>query len=262
MKTVFLGLLLCATASASPLDWLAGNYFGDHAGSQLLEHWEVSPDGQALGTTVWTSPGGVELQEMIRIRPQSQGRYQLDLWIWSSDSRKHLSMSGRLTSAHSLSFEVPPGQHPESLHYARDKSGNLQVTLAKKSLTRFVLRPIQPKDRVVPQDLSGDYEAHTFFSNHQFLDQLRLSPTGDGLAGSLEVPGKFTTPLENVQCEGLRGQGARLTFECAIPEGEKPYRVRYHFQFSADGSQALGHLEKADGRERLGSVILRRKNRP
>ena len=263
MKTIVFGLLLASASVATPLDWLQGNYQGHHDGSTLLEHWEVGPDGEAVGTTVWSSAGGVELQELFHIRPRGKNRYRLDLWIWSADFRKHLTMNGRLLeSSRTLKFEVPPGQHPESLTYEKDARGQLQVTLAKKALTRFRLRPVQPQDMVPPHSLVGDYEAHTFFANHQFLDHLRFQPAQDGLKGSLEVTGKFVVPLENLQCQGLQAEGARLNFECLIPEGETPYRVSYRLKFTPDGSQAVGHLEKTDTRERLGSVVLRRKAGP
>ena len=254
LATVALTLAASSALWASPLDWLKGNYQGNHRGSNLLEHWEVTADGGALGTTVWTSPTGVELQELLRIQPTGKNRYRLDLWIWSPGFREHKVMHGSLQSnRRSLRFEASPEQHPESLDYEKDAQGNLRVTLSKKAQMRFLLRPVTP-DSWRP---TGQYEAHTFFDRQSFVDSLHFSSGPDGLQGSLEVPGKFSAGLENLSC-----QGRQLHFECAIPEGEKPYRVGYYLTFSEDGSQAVGVIRHLDTGEHLGSLVLRRKPEP
>jgi hypothetical protein len=253
---VALALTLSSSSAlrASPLDWLKGNYHGSHRGSTLLEHWEITADGRALGTTVWNSPTGVELQELLSIRPLGKDRYRLDLWIWSAGFRQHKVMTGGLQPGRrALRFEAPPDQHPESLSYEKDVQGNLRVTLSKKALTRFVLQPVA-SDTWRPL---GDYEAHTFFEEQAFIDTLKFSTGADGLQGSLEVPGKFTTALEHLHC-----RGRQLHFECSIPEGDKPYRVGYFLKFTKDGSQAVGVIQRADTGQHLGSVVLRRKPSP
>jgi hypothetical protein len=249
--TVAILATLSAACLASPLEWLEGSYHGTDGDTRIEENWVVGPDGQAVGTTIWLKHGVVELRETAQIKPQGKG-YQLSLWIThqGGDSQR-IDMSGKLAGANQLKFQTGPDKAPESLSYQKDSKGHLRVVLAKKQLMSFDLSPGPGSANYCPQPV-GLYKAHTFFANSKFEDEIEFSQSPDAdLRATLNVPNKFKVPLEHLKLLPNRN----YSFDALIPEGAKPYRVRYQVEFSNDMQQATGAIY-SEGGKRLGSLVL------
>lgn len=244
MKRFLLLALLTGSGWAHPLSWLAGTYHGAHDGATLEESW-TDTGSDLLGTTVWLKDGRVGMRELFRIRPQKSG-YHLDLWLTFSDGlSKHLQMDGRLEGAEKLVFRKPG----ESLTLRRGPDKKLVIELQKKELSVFHLKPGPaglPQARMaVPE---GEYILHTYLGDRVFADELKWT---SGHGGTLTVPGKFTSQIENLELLPQFG----VSFEILVPEGKEPYRVRYLMHFSADRSQATGTLVKVSTGETMGSFV-------
>jgi hypothetical protein len=82
-------------------------------------------------------------------------------------------------------------------------------------------RPIQAA-AVKPAQLLGEWTMRLQVGETTFHDRLTLRRTPSGLGGTLEVPGKFKSPLEDVRLDGNR-----LMFSIMADEGPAPYRVAY-----------------------------------
>lgn len=242
---------LSAACLASPLSWLEGSYHGTDDGTQIEENWIVGGDGQAIGTTVWLKHGVVTLRETAKIWPRGKG-YQMCLWITHQDGKStRIDMSGQLDGPNRLNFRTGPDKAPESLSYQKDSKGHLQVVLAKKQLMSFDLSPGPGGANYCPQPV-GLYKAHTFFANSKFEDEIEFSQSPDAdLRATLNVPNKFKVPLEHLKLLPNRN----YSFDALIPEGAKPYRVRYQVEFSNDMQQATGAIY-SEGGKRLGSLVL------
>ncbi|MBN9420311.1 hypothetical protein ABS71_12930 [bacterium SCN 62-11] len=239
MKRLLWLLMLTRIGCAHPLSWMAGTYHGQHEGAQLEECW-VDTGSEMLGTTVWLEDGEVTLRELARVRPTETG-YHLDLWLTFGDgSGKHLEMNGRLETAEKLVFQ---GKGEDRLTFLRCPGRGLRVELLKKELTSFVLEPGPRVENAARP--SGRYVLHTFLGDQVFADEL------DWTAGTLTVPGKFTSRLENVK--PIPGGG--MSFEILVPEGKEPYRVRYQMRFNQAMGQATGTLVLVSNGQTVGSYV-------
>lgn len=241
MKKLILVPLLSGLCWAHPLSWLAGSYHGSHDGASLEECW-TDTGSEMLGTTVWVEDGRVGMRELFRIRPH-KGGYHLDLWLTFSDGlSKHLQMDGRLEGSQKLVFRAQPGGRPESLTFSGEPGHGLRVELQKQELTAFLLAP--GPSRELPVKPQGQYTLHTYLGDQVFADELNWN------SGTLSVPGKFTSALEN-----KKPIPGGMSFEIMVPEGKTPYRVRYLMRFSADMSQATGTLVKVSSGQTMGSFV-------
>ncbi len=244
MKRFLLLTLLTGSGWAHPLSWLAGTYHGVHDGATLEESW-TDTGSELLGTSVWLEDGRVGMRELFRIRPQ-KGGYHLDLWLTFSDGLgKHLQMDGRLEAPQKLVFRKPG----ESLTFRLGPGKKLTIQLHKKELRVFHLEPgptSLPQARMaVPE---GEYILHTYLGDHVFADELKW---GSGNSGTLTVPGKFASQIENMELLPQFG----VSFEIMVPEGKEPYRVRYRMHFNADLSQATGTLVQVSNGKTIGSFV-------
>ncbi|MBS2033751.1 hypothetical protein JST97_02135 [bacterium] len=246
MKKWLFWSLLLAQSWAHPLEWMVGNYHGQSEGSQLEETW-TQTGRDLLGSTVWLEAGRVGLRELFRISPSKNG-YHLDLWLTFSDGQgKHLSMEGRAEGPQRLVFLGAKG---DRLTYVKRPNGGLRCELQKRQVTVFDMDPgVRPLQQVEP---SGDYIVHTFLGDRVFADELHWGSTR---AGSLTVPGKFTAQLEKVELQPDR----LVSFEIVVPEGEKPYRVRYQMYFTPDMSQATGSLVNVSSGQTMGCFVALKK---
>ena len=239
-----LALLLTGCAWAHPLSWMAGSYHGSLEGSLLEESW-TDTGSELLGTTVWLENGQISLRELARVRPSKEG-YQLDLWLTFADGKsKHLQMNGRLEGAGRLVFRDPR----TTLTFQSAAHGGLRVELLKQTLSVFDLTAGPFPVATLPS--SGRYLLHTYIGAHVFADE--LSWTAE--AGTLTVPGKFSSPLEN-----RKPIPGGMSFEILVPEGQQPYRVRYQLHFSADRGQAIGTLVNLSTGRTIGSFVAVKKD--
>lgn len=240
----FLALLLSGSCWAHPLSWMAGSYHGNLEGSRLEETWTDS-GSELLGTTVWLEEGQITLRELARIRP-SKGGYDLDLWLTFADGKsKHLRMKGRLETPERLVFRDPK----TTLTFQSAPQGELRVELQKQSLTVFQLKAGTNQAPALPT--SGRYVLHTYLGDHVFEDELNWTPEG----GTLSVPGKFSSPLEN-----RKPIPGGMSFEILVPEGSQPYRVRYQMRFNPDFGQATGTLVNLSTGQTMGSFVAIKKD--
>ncbi|MBX3166557.1 MAG: hypothetical protein KF760_04060 [Candidatus Eremiobacteraeota bacterium] len=250
MKKLLFSALLSGACWAHPLSWLAGTYHGAHDGATLEETW-TDTGRELLGTTVWLEEGRISLRELMRIRPQ-QGAYHLDLWLTFADGRgKHLEMNGRLEGANQLVFRRQRNGRPESLTFLGQGGGGVKVELQKQELTAFELAP-GPTPETSRVQAQTHYVLHTYLGDQVFADELYWSTDH---TGSLVVPGKFQSVLENVK--PIPGG---TSFEIMVPEGKEPYRVRYLMRFNADLSQATGSLVKVSTGQTIGSFVAVKRN--
>jgi hypothetical protein len=100
---------------------------------------------------------------------------------------------------------------------------------------------------VTPAQLAGSWRMHLKVGTHLFEDRLTLTT---GLGGQLEVPGKFTAPLEQAHLSGRK-----LTFEILADEGPTPYRVRYEGRLDTKGTTYTGRATLPQTGETLGTFV-------
>jgi hypothetical protein len=79
--------------------------------------------------------------------------------------------------------------------------------------------------------LPGKWVMHIYLRDKEskprlFEDQVQIEREGEGLRGTLSVPGAFTTKLENFHLKGRH-----FSFEIEANEGRGAFRVRYEGDF-------------------------------
>jgi hypothetical protein len=118
----------------SRLEWLQGNWVGEHEGGLLEESWSPSRGLCLLGFSRMVSNGTTVHKEFLclegdclrLILPQPDG------------STRSLSMKLKQQLENSLTFV--DAAHTEQLEYRSIAPGQLEITLSKKDKTVFRLR--------------------------------------------------------------------------------------------------------------------------
>lgn len=220
------------------LDWLRGDWVGNHDGAVLEESWSPARGQSMLGFSRMVADGKTVHREFLSLEGAD-----LSLHLPQADgSMRSLSMHLLEQTPSSFTF-VGAGQK-EKLEYRAIDADHLQISLTKGGKTVFLLhRPGLTNANLLGR-LLGTYTLTTQIGSNTFADQLqwRHSPDDD-LSGTLSVPGGFTASLERIHIDGLT-----VTFEIEANEKSGKFRVHYTLLFDKAEERCIGFLRHPDGK--------------
>ena len=220
------------------LDWLRGDWVGDHDGAVLEESWSPARGQSMLGFSRMVADGKTVHREFLSLEGTD-----LRLHLPQADGTMR-SLSMQLLEQTPSSFTFIDAGHKEKLEYRSVDAQHLQITLTKGEKTVFRLhRPGLTGANVLGR-LFGAYTLTTQIGSRTFADllQWKHSPDDD-LSGTLSVPGGFTASLEHIQIEGLK-----VTFEIEANEKSGKFRVHYTLLFDDAEDRCVGFLRHPDGK--------------
>lgn len=92
------------------------------------------------------------------------------------------------------------------------------------------------KKAVESFDFTGNWVMHFYIGTRVFDDQVSVTAQPNGsLGGSLTVPGRFTTAIENVKVKGRS-----FAFDITADEGQGPFSVHYEGHFHGTEETFIG----------------------
>ena len=241
----FLVVLFCLSVPGwsqsldySSLDWLRGDWVGDHDGAVLEESWSSARGQSMLGFSRMVADGKTVHREFLSLE--------------GTDLRLHLPQAdGTVRSLSMQLLEQTPGSftfvgagQKDKLEYRSIDAEHLQITLTKGKKTVFRLHRRGLTQANVLSRLFGTYTLTTQIGARIFADQLQWKHSpDDDLSGTLSVPGGFTASLEHIRIEGLK-----VTFEIEANEKNAKFRVHYTLLFDDAEERCVGFLRRPDGK--------------